>query len=486
MSSSKVCVHCGLLPFQTSAHSTLPRAQLRFRLAQLTDLIAKLTTEQRQLRAISDSIVYPVLSIPPEITALIFFHCISPSNPFPQPSPLKAPLLLAQICREWRDIALSTPRLWQSLGLVDTRSVDVFETWLARSGNLPLNFSLNCVDPERASFLVDVCIPHAQRWQNVELALPVGLLTRLEGPLPIPLLRRISLSLRGPFKREVANGSPDDPISLRNAPSLREADVSTYPDLRFNLPWVQLTTLTLSKVDVDECFVILGLCPDLIALDITTIGPPPPPNHSNGPLTLPFLGSFTFATDFCAAADRLRLPKLTHVHIRETVGADVTHATSLQKLITLSACPIQRLALTLKYPASDTFSRMIDAMPASLHAMEVHCGNATHVAPLLTALQKPDLVSALTSLSISGGRVFDDDYDAFPALLEARAGGALREFSLLVQTYGRADAVRDVPLRMRALPRMQALAASGMKIRLAIAGRFRVGTETEVLLDTLN
>ncbi|KAJ7314183.1 hypothetical protein DFH08DRAFT_638894, partial [Mycena albidolilacea] len=80
---------------------------------------------------------------PPEITSLIFAHCFleSPSS-FPQPSPLKAPLLLAQICCQWRDIAIASPELWQSTGLVDTRSVHVFETWLARSGNHPLNLSL--------------------------------------------------------------------------------------------------------------------------------------------------------------------------------------------------------------------------------------------------------------------------------------------------------------------------------------------------------
>jgi hypothetical protein len=262
---------------------------------------------------------------------------------------------------------------------------------------------------------------------------------------------------------------------------LREADISTYPDLRFNLPWAQITTLTLAKLDVGECFDILKLCPDLVTLDISTIGPSPVAAESDELLTLALLESFTFATDFCPVADRLRLPRLTHIHIRETVAADATHTASLEALIAHSAAPIQRVALALKYPASETLSRTLAAVPNSLRALELHCGNATHIAPLLSTLQGPGVLPALATLSIAGGRVFDDDYDAFPALLQARAE-TLREFALLVQTYGRADAVRDVPLRMRALPKLGVLAKAGMKIRVAIAGRFRVGTE--VLVDS--
>ncbi|KAJ7215103.1 hypothetical protein B0H12DRAFT_1154990 [Mycena haematopus] len=482
--SVEYCGQCGGPLATSDTHNDPPqdRVLLRHRLAQLGNLIATLNAERQKLQAVSDSIVYPVLSLPPEITALIFFHCLPKPSFFPQPSPLSAPLLLAQICRQWRDIAIASPGLWQSIGLVDTRSVGVFETWLARSGNHPLNLSLNCVDPERAASLIDVCIPHTHRWQHVQLALPVGLLMRLKASLPMPLLRKISLSLRGPFSREQGtDGVADDPIALSNAPMLREADISTYPDLRFDLPWTQLTALTLAKSDIAECFAILKRCPDLITLDVSTIGPPPARTDSE-PLTLANLQSFTFATDFCPVIDRLRLPRLTSLHIRETIISDAAHTTHLNRLLAHSAAPLQRLVLALKYPASETLERTLAAAPPALRALELHCGNATHVAPLLAALRRPGILPALATLSIAGGRVFDADYDAFPALLQTRAT-TLREFSLLVQTYGRADAVRDVPLRMRAIPGLKALAEAGMRIRVAIAGRFRIGTE--VLLDTL-
>ncbi|KAF8175470.1 hypothetical protein K438DRAFT_1608588, partial [Mycena galopus ATCC 62051] len=56
-----------------------------------------------------DSIVYPVLSLPPEITSHIFIQSLPEDT---RPSPRSAPLLLVQICRSWRVIAIATPDLW--------------------------------------------------------------------------------------------------------------------------------------------------------------------------------------------------------------------------------------------------------------------------------------------------------------------------------------------------------------------------------------
>ncbi|KAJ6531126.1 hypothetical protein B0H19DRAFT_967132, partial [Mycena capillaripes] len=53
----------------------------------------------------------PVLRLPPELTSEIFLFCL-PDSEFNVPNSTTAPLLLCQIFRRWRDIALATPGLW--------------------------------------------------------------------------------------------------------------------------------------------------------------------------------------------------------------------------------------------------------------------------------------------------------------------------------------------------------------------------------------
>ncbi|KAJ7263002.1 hypothetical protein C8J57DRAFT_1001417, partial [Mycena rebaudengoi] len=65
------------------------------------------------------AIVYPVLTLPSETTAEIFMHYLGNFSVIAYDHALKAypPLLLASVCREWRRVALSFPRLWATLSL---------------------------------------------------------------------------------------------------------------------------------------------------------------------------------------------------------------------------------------------------------------------------------------------------------------------------------------------------------------------------------
>ncbi|KAJ7181018.1 hypothetical protein C8R46DRAFT_940992, partial [Mycena filopes] len=70
----------------------------------------RLTEEKIAIQKSLDSTEYPILTIPFEITAEIFTHCL-PNFPA-HPSGTVAPMLLTRICRQWRNIACSTSRLW--------------------------------------------------------------------------------------------------------------------------------------------------------------------------------------------------------------------------------------------------------------------------------------------------------------------------------------------------------------------------------------
>ncbi|KAJ7045096.1 hypothetical protein C8F04DRAFT_1343637 [Mycena alexandri] len=92
-------------------------------ITQLKLRLRALEATRRPLQRRLDRIVFPVLSLPPEIVSHIFAECL-PCRPVDGsldrdvPSAMLAPLLLLQICRTWREIALSTPHLWHYLHLI--------------------------------------------------------------------------------------------------------------------------------------------------------------------------------------------------------------------------------------------------------------------------------------------------------------------------------------------------------------------------------
>ncbi|KAJ7221167.1 hypothetical protein C8J57DRAFT_1536670 [Mycena rebaudengoi] len=69
-----------------------------------------------------------------------------PANSHPEPSPTTAPLLVSQICRHWRHIALETSELWASVYIsAETRqnASEFLEAWLRCAKGFPLSLHLN-------------------------------------------------------------------------------------------------------------------------------------------------------------------------------------------------------------------------------------------------------------------------------------------------------------------------------------------------------
>ncbi|KAJ7680021.1 hypothetical protein B0H17DRAFT_1077139 [Mycena rosella] len=89
------------------------------------------------------SMISPVLLLPPEITSIIFGNCLPSGHRYP--SPLNAPLLLTQICRQWREFCLDTPNLWSSIAMADgcgAGCVQLLKQWLSRARNRPLTIAI--------------------------------------------------------------------------------------------------------------------------------------------------------------------------------------------------------------------------------------------------------------------------------------------------------------------------------------------------------
>ncbi|KAJ6560443.1 hypothetical protein B0H19DRAFT_1147735, partial [Mycena capillaripes] len=96
-----------------------------------------------------NSIPYPVLTLPPEITSEFFFQCLPELGWSGVRDKGVAPRLLTHVCREWRQIAISTPALWATFHVIfDTEDgfyklAEDAKIWFARAGKCPLSVKIH-------------------------------------------------------------------------------------------------------------------------------------------------------------------------------------------------------------------------------------------------------------------------------------------------------------------------------------------------------
>ena len=125
--------------------------------------------------------------LPLEILAEIFFLCsdrLKRRYQFDRPADprhWRAPLLLCQVCRHWREVAISLPLLWCSLsGTGSFMPNPMFiKLWLARSRGLPLSLSLEAPvgyedTPKyhaHASKVFDLFSNEMHRWRTMSFTL---------------------------------------------------------------------------------------------------------------------------------------------------------------------------------------------------------------------------------------------------------------------------------------------------------------------------
>ncbi|KAJ6523824.1 hypothetical protein B0H19DRAFT_1386291 [Mycena capillaripes] len=114
-----------------------------------------------------------------------------PSDRYPRLNRKDAPVLISHICRDWRRLALSMPRVWTSLHIAapsaspwvsaETISQGV-KTWLTRSAELPLSISYVRTtsvakelkrDAEKRFAILHTLIKYSRRWSHMRFIFPL-------------------------------------------------------------------------------------------------------------------------------------------------------------------------------------------------------------------------------------------------------------------------------------------------------------------------
>ncbi|KAJ6541537.1 hypothetical protein B0H19DRAFT_1035635 [Mycena capillaripes] len=438
------------------------RSHLRSRIAELDALIASLVAERRRLQAESNAIVYPVLSLPPDVTTEIFLRCL-PCEGNPRPSPTQAPLLLAQICRQWRQITLHTPALWQCVLFKNEMPVELLHIWLSRSGNHPI--SLQCQETSRAGALIEASLAHSHHWQDIKFTLPLTSLSKLAlHHAFLPMLRSIYID---PFQLD--HEPATERVIIQDAPLLREAHIPSLPLVKIDLPWPQITVLTLlHHVNFVECISLLRGCQDLVNLTVHTLGPA---TVDIAVLTLHSLESLTCNFGDPSILDFLTLPRLERLTVTDNGLAQ--HAV-LGNLIRRSACPLTFFSMSGHgLAAVDTLIPSLRALPDSVSELELIAISSRRdfSEQLFTALlQSMDLLPQLTTLQWRGPRRSADVPQTLIDMLHMRMQGspsrvALRSLTLHI-TLRQSDHIPS----SSALAQLRALASAGLDITFTVSG----------------
>ncbi|KAJ7137512.1 hypothetical protein C8R43DRAFT_928921 [Mycena crocata] len=189
----------------------VPRTQL----VEVFAEIARLQAKQRELQHFIDAhgaLLSPARALPDDIVRRIFIAAL-PSSSNPGIVADEAPLLLCNICSSWRNIALTTPRLWASIHIVvpieprpQTLPVHptiesiagIVATWLSRSGAVPLNISMvwsSSSDDDDGVFPLDrTILASSRRWRNVQFTHdPDSSFLASLSPEDVPSLHTITL-----------------------------------------------------------------------------------------------------------------------------------------------------------------------------------------------------------------------------------------------------------------------------------------------------
>ncbi|KAF7332627.1 F-box domain-containing protein [Mycena kentingensis (nom. inval.)] len=248
--------------------TTNTTAALRTQLAELERAISLQQQHLAELEASRDAVdaelkrvaAYDILSLPNEITAQIFVHCLP--LPWQPASQQLAPLLLYRVCQKWADIASTTPDLWRSLTLDvslwnQQDAASLFKTWFVGAGNGSRRLSLT--EGIAAHDGAEVFMSIFRSWSPRVTHLTLGpgfdretcaLFTGLD----MPELEELRIR---PCEWLEARGM------ISNAPKLRKVVVESFDLAVLTIPWSQITEFHCDEVFMSHVLAVLQLLPNV-------------------------------------------------------------------------------------------------------------------------------------------------------------------------------------------------------------------------------
>ncbi|KAJ7757768.1 hypothetical protein DFH07DRAFT_819276 [Mycena maculata] len=180
------------------------------------------------------SMVPAMRRLPSEIFSEIFIHCLGEEDGC-------KPRVVAGVCKRWRGVALSTPRLWCRIYLheEEIRAQSLYSLvslQLERSGQVPLSVVFS--DPSDDTSILRLLLTSSHRWQSLDLDLAFRQHEVIRAsPNSFPMLKHLIICITPSL--DLGNLS-------RSLPVLEELTLSWPPSpIPPKFPWAGLTKCTL-------------------------------------------------------------------------------------------------------------------------------------------------------------------------------------------------------------------------------------------------
>ncbi|KAJ7066305.1 hypothetical protein C8F01DRAFT_1122875 [Mycena amicta] len=296
------------------------------RLAQLLNEATNRRDELQGMITSHETLVAPMRRVPDDVLRVIFVHTL-PERRNTALDSGEGPLLLSRVCKYWRELALTTPRLWASMHLVvapdapdDWRPSQrnfqellhsQMEIWLERSAAVPLVISMHIsfqryappvvgtsemssLRSPRLSPFLSALLGAVKRWGSIQLNLSLSpditalsMLTEDD----VPCLKSFDLALLGPLTPEQSQYG----FKFLATDSLRRFSFAgMYDSLPVTLPWRNLLVLHIRlSTSFDQTlapmafpFPFLQECTLLETLVVTTFGGHPQLEETARPLSV--------------------------------------------------------------------------------------------------------------------------------------------------------------------------------------------------------
>jgi len=308
----------------------------------------------------------PTARIPSEILTEIFQVACRPVGH----KQTVTPLLIGSICRVWRDVAWSTPLLWNTVLLHVSRKqhraqVQLLRDWLLRARSAPLSIKLIAGEEHESTVcafqaIIRVLVTRSDYWHSFDSLLPYQC-HHIFKNINFPLLTSISLH---PPKSTISTFNTPPDIFL-TAPRLLDVDLSGYNFAAVVLPWEQVRCFRTQLLTVSECLKVLRQSPNLQECHFEHVYSPDnfTPKSIMSHAQLKHLDLMLIKAASMSLFDSITLPSLSHLRIHYS-GPEKLPLSCITSLVLRSACNLERFTVE-KYQFEDTdLISCLEAIPS--------------------------------------------------------------------------------------------------------------------------